>query len=703
MFLEKLSISNFRNFKNAKFKFIKSVNSIIGENGAGKTNFFEAMRIVLDDSLSHKERRLRPDDFNRENLNWKGHWVTIQAFFSDIGTNEIERLFAFATTKTSTPSKGSYSYIFRPKKEIRKMLHEASSQNNKNLCSEIISAISIDDYEFTFVCKSEIDLADEEDYKLYVGDFKNHKYPNPEDKIYDEIWGNKHTIIDIHGQISFTYVKALRDAVRELKYSRNSPLKYLFEDLQNEVPDADLQIISGNVEELNKNITELDSIEKFTSEIKETLQGSVGFSYAPSVKVQSEIPSDISQLLKSLALWVSDPNNTHTGSLDELSLGGANLIYLSVKLLEYERKQKKNRITHFLLIEEPEAHIHTHIQKSLFTNLHNESTQVFVSTHSTHLSSASKISGMNILAISGKKCEVFWPSNNLDVKLVKKIERYLDAVRSNLLFARGIILVEGDGEDIAIPAFFKNCLGINLDELGVSIVNIRSTGFENIALLFSKDRIRKHCAIITDSDSPIVDLEGLEEDMLDSSFKKRQFRSHKSAEERKKRLTENFGKNPWVSLHYAKHTFEVDLIAQGNEKDFIKIAKGYYSDIIGDVESELKSEDIAISGRRTLQMAKQIGKGWFATELAENVGITFEIPDYIIGAVVTAGQDTINENVLSKMVRFQCEKITGNDGIKKLLGDFDALSFDEKIAKYKKEFPGDNFSRFYDAWITSWF
>ncbi len=56
-----------------------------------------------------------------------------------------------------------------------------------------------------------------------------------------------------------------------------------------------------------------------------------------------------------------------SGKIDDLSLGGANLIYLALKLYEYEEiRDSEEHITHFLLIEEPEAHIHNHIQKNPF-------------------------------------------------------------------------------------------------------------------------------------------------------------------------------------------------------------------------------------------------------------------------------------------------------------------------------------------------
>ena len=41
-----------------------------------------------------------------------------------------------------------------------------------------------------------------------------------------------------------------------------------------------------------------------------------------------------------------------------------------------------------------------------------------------------------------------------------EVQRYLDAVRSNLLFAKSVLLVEGDAEEILIPVMFKKVLGL---------------------------------------------------------------------------------------------------------------------------------------------------------------------------------------------------------------------------------------------------
>ena len=55
--MEKLSLSNFRNYKSESFEFDSDINVIFGNNGAGKTNILEAI------SLLAKGRGLRSAEF----------------------------------------------------------------------------------------------------------------------------------------------------------------------------------------------------------------------------------------------------------------------------------------------------------------------------------------------------------------------------------------------------------------------------------------------------------------------------------------------------------------------------------------------------------------------------------------------------------------------------------------------------------------
>ena len=75
-------IRNFRNFKNSKLYFKNGINTIIGENGSGKTNLFYALRILIDSALP-RHIKFNPTDFNRALGQWSGHWIIISVIFDD--------------------------------------------------------------------------------------------------------------------------------------------------------------------------------------------------------------------------------------------------------------------------------------------------------------------------------------------------------------------------------------------------------------------------------------------------------------------------------------------------------------------------------------------------------------------------------------------------------------------------------------------
>jgi len=62
---------------NSRMTFRKGVNTLIGENGSGKTNALHALRLLLDDYLARNATYLRETDFCRELGDWRGHWIII--------------------------------------------------------------------------------------------------------------------------------------------------------------------------------------------------------------------------------------------------------------------------------------------------------------------------------------------------------------------------------------------------------------------------------------------------------------------------------------------------------------------------------------------------------------------------------------------------------------------------------------------------
>jgi putative ATP-dependent endonuclease of OLD family len=457
-------------------------------------------------------------------------------------------------------------------------------------------------------------------------------------------------------EIGFTFIQALRDVVAEFQNNRTNPLLTLLKGKSGEIDPAAFAPITDLVLDLNTAIEGLDDVRAIRTDIRETITDAAGETYSPkSLSIRSDLSDEADRLFQSLKLFVGEAEAGYEGGIHELSLGGANLIYLTLKLLEFKYQKVKQTFANFLVVEEPEAHIHTHIQKTLFDRLNYDDTQIIYSTHSTHISEVSNVVNINILGRNGGVCEVYQPAAGLDPTQTGAIQRYLDAVRSNLLFAKSVLLVEGDAEEILIPILVKKVFGLSLDELGISLINIRSTGFENVAVLFHDQRIRKNCAIITDLDQAFIDLAVDPLDSEDEEKAKKRARASQTAGAGRAGTLNTFCHgNNWLSAHFADHTFEVDFVLAGNAAAVVSVLNEVYSDhaTIALAKTELESGDIAQYGTRVLTMATHVGKGWFAIILGKAITPDVQIPNYILDALFMAHRP-VSDEILASVIDYR--------------------------------------------------
>ena len=660
MHISKLSLINYRNFSNAKFLFRKGVNTVIGENGSGKTNLFRAIRLLLDDNMIRSAYRLDSVDFNRGLERWQGHWIIISLEFEDVSADEAaQALFChgLGVINNNTVERATYNLIFRPNNETRLRLSRLEEGDHDGLV-EIQNSISIEDYETIFTGRSEADFNDDEFYKEVVGDFRGVKFGKNIEC--PAIGVRIPKLLSVSKEVSFTFIQALRDVVSEFHSNRTNPLLSLLKAKSGEIDHVEFQSIIDRVVDLNESIESLQDVQGVRADIRSTIRDAAGEAYSPSsLSIKSELPDEADRLFQSLKLFVGESTEDYEGPIHELSLGGANLIYLTLKLLEFKYQKARQSIANFLVIEEPEAHIHTHIQKTLFDRIQYDETQIIYSTHSSNISEVSNVQNMNVLGRHADRCEAYQPTVGLTTEQIDNVQRYLDAVRSNLLFAKSVILVEGDAEEILIPRLIKKVLGISLDELGVSVVNIRSTGFKNVACLFHESRIRKRCSIVTDLDKSIIDTSPESTDDETMRRRKRRFQeSEKRGLSRKKDLDTTFSNNPWVKAFFASHTFEVDFVMAGNESKVIEVIPEIYSDEEKKrfTKQELESKNIAEYGLRVLAMAGALGKGWFAILLGKRIDGNVCIPSYILHAIRFALPELKKEvwvNIIKYRLRLQ--------------------------------------------------
>ncbi len=653
MHISHVQLVNYRNFERANFHFNKGINTIIGENGSGKTNLFRAMRLMLDDDFLRWAYRLEETDFHRGLGNWRGHWIIISIEFAEVSQDEaIQALFLHGTgvIEDESVARATYNLIFRPNAATRTRLSQLAEGDHAGLAA-ILNTITLDDYETVFTGKSTADFSDPATYQALVGDFAAVQFP--EELHPAGLGGRIPGIMSVSKEVCFTFIQALRDVVSEFQGQRTNPLLTLLRSKSGEIDPAVLVPITERVKALNMEIEALPDVGEIRADIRETIHDAAGETYSPaSLAVRSAIPDEADRLFQSLKLFVGETDDDYEGTINELSLGGANLIYLTLKLLEFKYQKAKQACANFLVIEEPEAHIHTHIQKTLFDRLSYPDTQVIYSTHSTQISEVSNVENVNILGRNGSRCESFRPSAGLDEPEVRSIQRYLDAVRSNLLFAKSVILVEGDAEEILVPVLVKEVLGVSLDELGVSLINIRSTGFENVAVLFHELRIRRRCAIVTDLDATFFDTEAVEGDTKAlKNAKEKAIGAQAAGIARRARLTAFKEGNDWITVHYAPRTFEVDFVAAGNAELAVSVLNAVYKDnpTIVAATAELRSNDPAVFGRRILAMADYAGKGWLAIQMAKQVSASMRIPDYLVESIFSAHRP-IGRAVLANMI-----------------------------------------------------
>ena len=265
-------------------------------------------------------------------------------------------------------------------------------------------------------------------------------------------------------------------------------IQQIIEEHSNYIKEENKNKIELAVKQLNENIDKYGEFEIIENDINEKYQQAIGKIYARDTKVCSLIPDDFSSFTKYLGINLTEDSESYNISFR--SLGEQSLLYLILRLVR-DKSNKKQKYS-LILMEEPEVHLHTHLQRTLFRNVQSQfGNQMIMSTHSQNISVASSISKMIILEKKSTETNSYYPSYKLEPEDIEKTERYLDANRTPLLFAKSVILVEGDAEAIILPWLFEKHYKTWLDEYCVSLINMNSTFFEPISKLFNRDRIRR--------------------------------------------------------------------------------------------------------------------------------------------------------------------------------------------------------------------
>ena len=329
---------------------------------------------------------------------------------------------------------------------------------------------------------------------------KDYKILPSEVRVGEDTEGNRLTA-EAKEFLKITYLRPLRDAESGLVPKRNSRLSQIL--LGDNIFKVDNHFLVNKFRNIN------DELKKYFNEgegssIKENINKYIKGFYGQEKEVIFDTASnDIKSILEKLSLLLSGEDNVGLGTL--------NRIFMATELLHLDKENREG--LRLGLIEELEAHLHPQAQMQVIETLQKQNkVQLIITTHSPNL--ASKIKLENLIICNGNNTFPMGKDyTELNEDSYVFLEKFLDVTKSNLFFAKGVILVEGWAEEILIPSLAK-AIGIDLTAKGVSVVNIGNVGFDHYSKIFLRkdgcSPMKIPVAVVTDCDVREYEVNGNE-------------------------------------------------------------------------------------------------------------------------------------------------------------------------------------------------
>lgn len=287
-----------------------------------------------------------------------------------------------------------------------------------------------------------------------------------------------------------TYLSANRDLSKNLQFKSYELMGKIAKSFNERIGDSIKSNLKTKFDEI---MTELDKVQGFLdfksdfSNYFDELQSDSPYRLKVDFKAFSPI-----NYFRTINILANDSSVNEDFDIDPVELGEGNKSLMLFALIRSYAKNFKQDANGILAIEEPEIYLHPQARRHLyqiFREITEESNiQIIYTTHSPDFLSTEDFSSIGLVSKDGEEgtkvktvtenelvkfsIQTGVPKEKTNIDNIKQFYATTSDFRLNEgFFAKHLILVEGDTEELCLPLLFDR-LGLKYFSSGISIIGV---------------------------------------------------------------------------------------------------------------------------------------------------------------------------------------------------------------------------------------